>query len=75
MEFHDLMNDAEFNFHYQEYCNSMADAECWDVETPEQLEYEAAARYAEALVEEMDAMEARGGPRFDIYGAHDEIPF
>lgn len=72
MDFEDIMSDAEFNFHYNEY---RAWAYEYEEETSEQLEAEAAERHAEWLVEEMDAMEARGGPRVDIYGSHDEIPF
>lgn len=70
MEFHDLMNDAEFNFHYNEW-----QAAQYEGEVDYYCEEEAADRHAEWLVEEMDAMEARGGPRFDIFGSHDQIPF
>jgi len=79
-EFHDLMNDAEFNYHYQEWvaleeasllsCGTIRDGHIYD-----DAEEEAADRHAEWVVECMDAMEARGGPRYDVYCSYDEIPY
>jgi hypothetical protein len=62
--------EAEFNARYDYITEAFADMN----DTPEMLAQEAQANFEDWCVEQQDAMEARGGPRFQV-DLTDDCPF